>query len=65
MNIYLILIMNNKIKTSSRSNAYNTMTEGATFDPEGVALSLYNDAGYKHFIPSGLLNEIMENLKRA
>jgi len=41
------------------------MTEGATFDPEGVALSLYNDAGYKHFIPSGLLNEIMENLKRA
>jgi len=39
------------------------MTAGTTFDPEGVALSLCSGASYKHIIPSGLDNEIIENLK--
>jgi len=50
-------------KTSKRSNTYKTTTEGEIFDPEGVVLFLCNGAGYKHTIPSGLQNEIMENLK--
>jgi len=49
-------------KTSKRSNIYNTNVTGETFDPKGVVLSLCNGAGYKHTIPSGLQNEIMENL---
>jgi len=49
--------------TSKRSNAYKTTTAGATYDPSGVALTLCSGAGYKHIIPTGLQNEIMENLK--